>query len=339
MENIFEKNTFQASDLVTYAYTKRKPILIVTLAAALLSAIVSLIIKPEYKSQIIFFPTKASSVSKALISNNVFLNKDILTFGDEEDAEKQIQILQSDEIKNRLIQKYNLFEHYKINPNSKIKYTRLDKKMKKNIKIRKTKYMSIEVSVIDNDPQVAASIATDIGNFLDSAINKMRHDLAYQAFQIVEKEYFSLQQEINKLEDSLKIIRNLGLYDYESQSKALNEAYVKALSDGKTELANKLKNELKRLADYGSTYVTLTEFLSNENKRLSELKSKYVEAKVDAEQELPQKFIVLNAFVPEIKEYPKRTRIVAVTTVSTFFLSILLLLIIDYFKKLKHLLN
>ncbi|MBN2521545.1 MAG: hypothetical protein JXB17_13620 [Bacteroidales bacterium] len=330
-----KKFEFHSLDLLAYMIKKRKLLIIITITAVIASAIVSLTIRPKYESTMIFFPTTTSSVSKALISNNVFLNKDVLMFGDEEDAEQMLQILYSDEIKNRLIWKYDLFNHYRIDPNSKMKWTILDNKMKSNINFRKTEYMSIEVSVLDEDPVTAKNMTEDIGNFLDSTITQMRKNTALQAFKIVEKEYFTLKNEISQIEDSLKKIRNLGLYDYESQSKALNEAYVKATAEGNAALANKIRRELKVLADYGATYISLSEFLTAENERLSLLKAKYVEAKVDAENELPHKFIVTNPFVPEIKAYPKRTVIVIVSTLSAFIMGLLMLLLIDYIKKLK----
>ena len=334
-KNKKEEFEFHSLDLLAYMIKKRKFLIIITTIAAIASIIVSLVIRPKFESTMIFFPTTTSSVSKALISNNLFLNKDVLMFGDEEDAEQMLQILYSDEIKNRLIEKYDLMNHYRIDPNSKIKWTILDNTMKSNIKFRKTKYMSIEISVLDEDPEIAKEMTEDIGIFLDSTINNMRKKTAFQAFQIVEKEYFSLKNEINQIEDSLKTIRNLGLYDYESQSKALNEAYVKATTEGKTELANKIKKQLKVLADYGAIYLSLSEFLTSENERLSLLKAKYVEAKVDAENQLPHKFIVTSPFVPEIKAYPKRSIIVIVSTLSGFIMGLLFLLLVDYIKKLK----
>jgi len=326
---------FHSLDLLAYMLKKRNVLIIITSVAVVASAIVSLIITPRFKSSMIFFPTTTSSVSKALISNNVFLNQDVLMFGDEEDAEQMLQILHSDDIKNRLIEKYDLFNHYDIPANSKMRWTILDNTMKSNISFRKTEYMSIEITVLDEDPEYAKNICEDIGNFLDSTITNMRKETAYEAFKIVEKEYLTLQSEINQIEDSLKTIRNLGLYDYQSQSQALNEAYVKAMTEGKTELANKITSELKVLADYGAIYLSLSEFLTRENERLSLLKAKYVEAKVDAENQLPHKFIVTNAYVPEVKAYPRRTIIVIVSTLSAFIMGLLSLLLIEYIKKLR----
>ena len=45
--------------------------------------------------------------------------EDILEFGKEEEAEQMLQVLYSDEIRDKVISKFNLMEHYDIDPDSK----------------------------------------------------------------------------------------------------------------------------------------------------------------------------------------------------------------------------
>jgi uncharacterized protein involved in exopolysaccharide biosynthesis len=68
---------------------------------------------------------------------------------------------------------------------------------------------------------------------------------------------------------------------------------------------------------------------------LAELKTKYDEAKVDAEQSIPHKFIVNNATPAEKKSYPIRSLIVLVSLVSAEFFSILILIIAEQIKRYK----
>jgi uncharacterized protein involved in exopolysaccharide biosynthesis len=227
-------------------------------------------------------------------------------------------------------------EHYGIDPESKFRWTLLNRKYKENINVRKTKFMSIEVSVKDHDPEMAAAIAEDIGNYLDSSMNEMQNEVAMQAFEIVKREYLNLKKDIKAMEDSIQKIAKEGLYDYESQSQALNEAYAEALATGNRALERRLKKELDVLAKYGGVYLSLTEQLDVENRRLSKLKAKYTEAKVDAESNLPHKFMINRAYVPEKKATPRRTMIVVVSTVSAFLLAFLLMLIIENFKKMQR---
>ena len=201
--------------------------------------------------------------------------------------------------------------------------------MKNNISFRKTEYMSVKIEVLDADPEIAAGMGNDIAAMLDSTINRMRKRRAVEAYQIVKKEYSTLQAEIKELEDSLKQIGEMGVYDYESQSAGLNEAYLKAVSEGNTFLTDKLEEQIKKLGKYGGTYLFLKEFLENESARLSDLKEKFVQAKVDSEQNLPHTFIVNEAKVAEKKAYPRRTLIVITSTMSAFLLTLLLLIVAE----------
>ena len=318
---------FNTTNLLLFMYSKRKPLIIISIIAFVVSVLVSLLITPRFRSTVIFFPASSASVSEALISTSgSYGEKGILQFGEEEETEKLLQILYSDDIRDYLISKHNLFDHYDIDPDSKYRYTQLFDIMNNNISFRKTEFMSVEIEVLDTDPEIAAAMGNDIAAMLDSTINRMRKKRAIEAYQIVKKEYLSLQAEINELEDSLKQIGEMGVYDYESQSAGLNETYLKAVSEGNTTLAGKLEKQIEKLGKYGGTYLFLKEFLENESARLSDLKEKFVQAKVDSEQSLPHTFIVNKAKVAEKKTYPRRTLIVITSTMSAFLLTLLLLI-------------
>ena len=69
--------------------------------------------------------------------------------------------------------------------------------------------------------------------------------------------------------------------------------------------------------------------------RLGQLKEKYAAYKINVDQAIPQVYIVDHAVKAERKAVPKRSLIVIVSTLSTFALALLLLLIVDYFKAMR----
>ncbi|MBN2350843.1 MAG: hypothetical protein JXJ22_18540 [Bacteroidales bacterium] len=328
-------NTFKLSsvELIQFAWKKRKQLLIITIIAAVLSIIASFQITELFKSSVVLFPASNISVSQALMSNQLFGGQGLLTFGEEEQAEQLLQILYSDQIKNRIIEKYDLLNHYDIKPDHKYKYTLLDKKYKKQITFKRTKYMSIIVSVMDKDPETASNIANDIAGLIDTTMNNIQRERAIKAFETVENEYVSLSDQINKLEDSLDVLRSYGITDYESQAQVLNSAYVTALASNNERAINSLKKQLDVLSKYGGAYVSITKFLEYEKEHLSQLKAKYAEAKVEAELSLPHKFVVDYASPAERKSYPKKSVIVAGSTIAAFLFAYLVLLIMDIIRK------
>ena len=320
-------------DLVTFILNNNRPLIVLSILAFIISTVFAFfVITPKYESTVIIFPASSSSVSHELLTDNLH-EKNILKFGEEEEVEQLIQVLSSDKIRNRIIEKYNLMDHYKIDPASKYPYTKLKNQYIDNVKFTKTKYLSVKIDVLDKDPQIAANIANDISMFLDTVINNMQKERAIRALKIVENEYNSLKEHLQTLQDSLLEIRRLGVFDFESQSEVYSDAYATALANGKVEGAKKIEEKLKTLSEYGGISVYLRDLIEFELKKLSILESKFQEAKVDAELDLPRKFIVSNAVKAEKKAYPIRWMIISVSTLLTFIFSLLLLILFDLLKK------
>ena len=52
--------------------------------------------------------------------------------------------------------------------------------------------MAVKISVLDKDPQMAADIANDIAELLDSTKNNMQKVRALKGFKIVEGKYLRI---------------------------------------------------------------------------------------------------------------------------------------------------
>ena len=326
---------FNSLNVLFFIYKWRKPLIIIGAAALLISSIVAVTIKEKYKSTVILFPATTSSISKALLSDNNFKQDDVLQFGAEDEAEQMLQILNSDEIRTKICDKYNLMRHYDINPNDKFKRTLLFNEFQDNISFKRTEYMSVKIEVMDANPDTAASIANAIAALHDSTKIRMQRDRAVEALRIVKKEYFDKDAEVKRMTDSIKLINSYGLYDYESQSEVTSEQYAIAISKGDQRAIKALEDKLKIIANYGSSYVSLRDNLEFQRKQLNLLKTKYEGTKVDVEQVLPQKFVVSNAFPAEKKSYPVRWIIVVVSTMASLLMAIIAILLIENIKQFR----
>jgi len=118
MTNGNTENIFNSSNILVFIYRKRWPLIIICGLALIVSSIVSLLLPDKYKSTVILFPASSSSISQSLVTESQ-QKKDILKFGEEEEVEQLMQMLQSTDIRNRIIEKYDLFEHYDIEKDSK----------------------------------------------------------------------------------------------------------------------------------------------------------------------------------------------------------------------------
>lgn len=326
-----EIRDFDSSSLGMFLFSWRKHLIIISLIAAFLAVVFSSswFITPLYKSTVVLFPVSSNSVSRALLTDQPAAKTDILEFGEDEQTEQMLQILSSSKIRDKVVSKFDLLKHYRISPTSKYRNTELNRKYESNITFRRTEFMAVKISVLDRDPQMAANIANAISELLDSTKNAMQKERAIKGFKIVEQEYFKLRDEIASMEDSLRKIRELGVYDYESQSEMLNQQLAIEIARGNTSGINALDEKLSVLARYGGAYVSLRDMLEHEKKQLSYLKARYEEAKVDASENLPQKFVVESAYKAEKKSYPVRWIIVVVSTISAFLISVLIIISLE----------
>jgi uncharacterized protein involved in exopolysaccharide biosynthesis len=160
-------------------------------------------------------------------------------------------------------------------------------------------------------------------------MNAMRKEVSRKAFSIVEAEYFQLRNEVQQMEDSLNSLRRLGIHDYESQAEMINQQLAIELANGNRAGIKALEEKLEILAQYGGYYVSIRDMLEFERKQLSQIKAKYEEAKVDATQNLPHKFVVTSAYEAEKKSYPIRWLIMLIALTSTFMLVLLILAILQ----------
>jgi hypothetical protein len=262
-------------------------------------------------------------------------SRDVLSFGGDGEIERMLQILRSNDIRDHVATKFNLMKHYKINATSPFPENQLSNKFRGNVKIRRTEFMSIEIGVLDTDPQMASDIANEITVYVDSIFHNMQRNRALNAFNIAKKEYESSQNDIRQFNDSLQQLRQKGVMDYESQASALSTAYANALEHGNSQAVEAIKKQMNILAVYGGKYVELSGKLQSEIHRLGQLKEKYASFKVNIENTFTQLFILDRARVEPKKVSPQRSFIVIITTFSTFAISLILLLMIDNFKARK----
>jgi uncharacterized protein involved in exopolysaccharide biosynthesis len=327
---------FNSTNLVVLMYKWRKQLIIIPAIGGVLAIIFSMpyFIKPLFESAVVVFPSTTNSVSKALMpQQNGYSDEDILEFGDEQQAEQLLQILNSDEIRNKIIKKYDLLHHYNIPEDAKYKNTSLIKAYSSNISFRRTEFMSVEIKVLDTDPDTAALIANDIAGLLNEVKRRIKAERAQRGLEIVEGEYKRIQQEIGLKDELITNLRYKGVHDYESQAAVISEQLsIAQVSNPNSNGAKTLQAKLDTLAKYGGLYVSLRDELRLLKEEEIRIKIKYSQAMVDVNSDLPATFEVNRAYPAERKTYPKRSLIVIMAVFSTFILTLVTKLILNTIK-------
>ena len=331
-----EHLTFNFLDVTRFLYKWRKHLIIITLIAGVISAVVSFMLPPKYKAEVVFYPTTINSISNAMFTDLNKREADFLDFGEEEEAENAIQILKSDKVSQRIIRNFNLLEHYEIDPNGSFPMTKLANRMKKNIKFNRTRYLSVSIEVLDKDPEMAAAIANGIASIYDSVKSEIQRDLAQEAYSIVEEEFKNKEKEVWDLKMKLNELGSKGIIDIEKQAQSISEGlYALKSKGGSPARVRELEAERDTLAKYGSQYTEAYETLILELEELSILRKRYKKAKVDVEKTMSHKFLLTSAAVPEKKSLPRKKLIVALSMLATFAFASILLIFIEIRPRIK----
>jgi LPS O-antigen subunit length determinant protein (WzzB/FepE family) len=314
--------------LIQFIWKKKTPILIITGIAAIVSIVVSFLITPLYLSSAIVFPAASGNVSFDAQRN---VKAAAMDFGEEEQAEQLVQILQSSRIKDRIVTKYNLLADYEISENDPNKYYKLNKAYYGNFSFNRTRFGSIQIDVLDKNPKKAAAMANDIVDLIDTVKNEMIRERTIPAFEINLRKKKQMEYERDSLLTSLEELAQLGVLPNDVRA-TLYQALVDSKSPAeKAEIQRKIDVNTK----YGSVYDGL-EYQRNEKiVKIEDFRVSYEQAESDANAKFNHKFVVEKAVVADRKEKPKRMIIVLVSTIGGFIFGVFFLLIQQRIKELQ----
>ncbi len=117
----------------------------VGLAAFVLSAVFSgpTFIKPRYRSQAVVYPVNLNSYSI------------------ESRADQLLQLLESNSIRDSIIHRFDLLAHYRMDTVGQGGQASLYNMYKERVTIEKTRYESVEINVVDEDPVMARDMVEE----------------------------------------------------------------------------------------------------------------------------------------------------------------------------------
>jgi hypothetical protein len=262
----------ESFDLVLFLWARRKLILWISVAGMVVGVAAAFIIRPLFKSEVILFPAITNSASRALLNEQATGRDDILGLGDEEDAEQLLQILNSDQVRDRSALRFDLYRAYRIKPDDPHKRSKLRLEFADHVTFEYTKFSSVRVEVLDENPDTAASMANFIASQVDSVWRAMQAERAVKGYQLVKEKVDELEATINEIEDSMQVLRGLGVQDYHTQTERFNEYLGAAIVKGDQRAIDEFEKRFAVLAKYGGAYVTLQDRQFNEVKRLSTMR-------------------------------------------------------------------
>jgi len=320
-------SSVQDEALLRRIWAWRSPLVIAGFIGAVVSAAATFLIEPEFQSSVVLFALPQQSIGAQFYEAEK--REDILAYGETEDAERLLQILNSDRVRRRIIEKYDLWSHYDIQKGEAGANAAMAKVYAGKVDASLTRYGSIRIDVFDKAPTMARDMANDIANLTDSVSNQLRNDRAMEAFRYAKQSLEQHQRGIERMEARLAELRREGVYDYPVQIEGLNEQYATALAEGQPSRAANILSKMEKLAPYAAEFNQLTTKLEDAFEQEAVLKKRFDLNKLDAESQIPAAFVVDRAAVADKKARPVRWLITVMGAISVALGALVFLLFRD----------
>jgi len=187
-------------DLVNFIIRHFRVFLVTGILAGVLSAVISLLIKPLYESTVILYPSSNITEAGTLLGE---ASSKTTLYGDDDATEKLLQVISSEQVREYLKVKYNLADHYRIKPTEKYPRTLIAEKMDRYIHSSKTSFGSVEIRVRDRDRELACAMANDIASQTDTIFNKLQRNAAAAMLDEISRSYEMQDRLVRQYSDSM----------------------------------------------------------------------------------------------------------------------------------------
>lgn len=321
-----------AKELILKIVKWRKKFMWITIVSALVTGVIVFLMPKQYKSTSILFPARQFSVSKLVVEANAGNQEDYMTMGDADDCEKLMQLLNSDDLKMRVADGFNLWKRWKLKDTT-FAYHYLKMKWDEQVTIKRTEYNSIKIEVYDYTANGAAQIANGIAAYCDTIRYYMNREVSGEVLRIVKQEYEATVGRMKELEDSLDVLRSMGVLHYKEQVKAYSKSYARAIEKNDVPAMRRLESKLDTLKKFGGAYQNIHDNLEKYGSKYPDIKMKYDEAIVNYNTIMPLKFVVEKARPNEFKAKPRRTIFLVITVIAANLMGLFFLLMKERFKK------
>jgi capsular polysaccharide biosynthesis protein len=292
-------------------------IIVLTITAAIVSAIVALFVLDEYfLSWSTFYPTNQALSDRAAIFNTD-VSAQLEYFGSKSDVNRVLTIANSVPVIESIIDSFHLAEHYKIDTTKKYWKTRVRKKFEKNYAAIKTEHEAVEISLYDTDPKMAADIVNTIVHKVDALNEQHVNESKQKLFGLLTKQIDELQQRVNGYVDTLA---SLG-QQYKIKVSVGNEGTV--IVEG---------NDYKAVQQYKALQARQT----NAMRELNNLVNINGQMDVSLKNSETSLFVLEKAFPADRRERPVRWLVVTVTTLMTLFIAIIGVLFIEQVREIRE---
>lgn len=311
-----ENVPFTAAGILKLALDHKNKLIAVFAGSLVLSFLFTLpvIMKPVYRAEAVIYPVN------------------LQPYSEESPTEQLVQLLQSDEVREKLISRFDLYTHYDIDPNGKYPRFEILKRLDENIKIQKTEYESVEIDVLDKDPLRAAQMCDSLVSMMDQKAMNLLRTRATEISIILKRQLAEKKAELDSVEQRMMEIRTrYGITDYENQVIGFSREYYRSLSSGGVN--SRMEEARRNLERYGGELNNLKELSILLQEEFAKYNLSYQQALNDQIKVVKFHNMITKPVPPERKDSPKRSLIMIVFSLAMVFSALMVLLYQQQFRK------
>lgn len=297
-------------EILRVLYFRRKHILLITLIASVLAAAVTFLLKPKFRSSAYVYP--ANMVPFFMDQQNKAVSH----------TELLLQFFNSNDVRNDVLNKFDLGQHWDLDKTDPRFNTLYTDAFEENVKAKMTRFESIELNVLDTDPDTAQKITQGIIDAVNKIISK-QHVEKFNEYVNVNKAYLVTHR---KSLDSLQALmeaftKKYHLIDMGSQMREASKNYYKLLAEGKE---NKpLTEAMNSMEEHGPEFFRLGNSFTEEAKLYAMVENDLSKSIRDFSRNLTYMIVASEPTKPDVKYWPKRGIITIITAISSFVLACL----------------
>ena len=288
----------------------KKHIIIAMLVAGIAGVVVSYFVKPKYESIAVVYPS------------NVF------PYSEETETEQLLQIFQSANVRNAVIEEKNLYDHYDLRKEDPQGAYFINSLWGENVSISRTPNDAIKIRVLDKDPKMAYDIVNSIikeYNLFTDSVHKSKFTEVVELYDRQRARKFVM---LDSLKQEIKKYNEMGIYDVPYQAKELAAAVLRGSGNNA-----KIAEMQKVFNEHSSDYMILTAWLEGEIRGLEDFINKYDIAFTEYDRRFTHASIISSPEVAQKRYSPVRWIYGALFMMGGFLMTLLAIGVVETVQK------
>jgi hypothetical protein len=285
---------------------------IIALIAGIIAVVLSspLFLKPKYKSTSIIYPVNLG------------------VYSEESKTEQMLEILNSGDIRDQMIESFKLDQHYKISKEYQFYKTALYGKFSEEVSFRKTENEAVKITVLDTDPFIACAMVDSLRKFFDKKVQALHRVKWAEEFDIRTKELVRLKNEMDSITNRLSELgREFGVMEITGQSEGATVAYFQAIASGKdNQMLKEYFTNIAAKSPEARSLMLRVEGCTMQVVKVQELRD---EAYRELTKDIIYSVVVTPPYPADKKDWPKRSVIVLISMIFTLMMAMVVIGVIE----------